>query len=72
MTYEDPLTTGQRIRVAAISLAIKTETSVPLPTTGPDGQSNETDRVIAIAKRYEDYIARETRLAESAAQAQRQ
>lgn len=54
MSVEDTLTMGQRIRVEALDAAIKV-------------RCQTYAEVIEIAKSFEDYIARETRLSEKPA-----
>ena len=60
MSVEDQLTMGQRIRVEALDAAIKTRAMNP--AIRPRG-----DELIALAKTFEDYIARETWLSQKPA-----
>ncbi len=60
MSVEDVLTMGQRIRVEALDAAIRTRAITP--ASKPRG-----DELVALAKTFEDYIARETRLSEKLA-----
>lgn len=60
MSVEDVLTMGQRIRVEAINAAIRTASP---GRCSPD----DPTPILKVAKAYEDYIARETRLSEKPA-----